>query len=319
MLSKTWGPMAKPQAQTMTSSRRSEALPRWATSRRSSRDTLGPRIGEIAKRLGTPLMPWQQMVADVGFEIDSETGLPAYREVIVTMPRQNGKTSLLLAAEVERALLWDVPQHIIYTAQTGADARKKLLDDQLPVLQQCKFIDKRISRYHRASGSEGIYFENHSRLQLAASSEKSGHGPTVDLAVLDEVWADEDNRREQSLVPMMNTRPAAQTLVVSTQGTDRSLFLNRKTERGRIAVEEGKGSGTAYLSNSFHLMRTYPILRCGGSTCQPWGGRYPRRVCSTRTTRWTRPNSGEPSATNPPRLCRIGSSHRTCGRWCRVV
>ena len=198
-------------------------------------------------------MPWQQMVADVGFEIDSETGLPAYREVIVTMPRQNGKTSLLLAAEVERALLWDVPQHIIYTAQTGADARKKLLDDQFPVLQKCKFIDKRISRYHRASGSEGIYFENHSRLQLAASSEKSGHGPTVDLAVLDEVWADEDNRREQSLVPMMNTRPAAQTLVVSTQGTDRSLFLNRKTERGRIAVEEGKGSGTAYFEYSIPL------------------------------------------------------------------
>src|SRR5660398_328406 len=111
--------MAKPQAQTMTSSRRSEALPRWATSRRSSRDTLGPRIGELAKRLGTPVMPWQQMVADVGFEIASETGLPAYREVIVTMPRQNGKTSLLLAAEVERAWLWVVPQHTISRPRQG--------------------------------------------------------------------------------------------------------------------------------------------------------------------------------------------------------
>jgi phage terminase large subunit-like protein len=81
-------------------------------------------------------MPWQQTVADVGFEINPETGLMAYREIVVTVMRQNGKTQLVLATESERCMVWEDPQRVIYTAQTGSDARDKLLEDQVPLLSQ---------------------------------------------------------------------------------------------------------------------------------------------------------------------------------------
>jgi len=155
-------------------------------------------------------MPWQQLVADIGGEIDPTTGYPAYREVIVTVPRQSGKTTLILSWEIQRAHGWDQPQRIAYSAQTGNDARKKLVEDQLPVLHRHKNA-LGIARILRGMGNEGVEFYNGSRIVLLASSEDSGHGKTIDLGVKDELFADFDDRRDQALIPAMATRPPAQT------------------------------------------------------------------------------------------------------------
>lgn len=191
-------------------------------------------------------MPWQRLVADVGSEIDLETNLPAYREVIVTVPRQNGKTTLLLSWELERALLWGMPQKVTFSAQTGLDARKKLLDDQLPMLERTA-LWAAVNKVTRAQGSEGVVFKNGSRIDVLASTDSAGHGRTIDLAVLDEVFADADDRREQAILPAMATRAAAQLLVVSTMGTEGSVLLNRKVAAGRAAVERGQNHGIAYF------------------------------------------------------------------------
>lgn len=192
-------------------------------------------------------MPWQELVAAVGGEIDPKTGLPAYREVLVTIPRQNGKTTLVLGWEVQRALGWDGPQNIVYSAQSGKDARKKLLDDQVPILEGRRH-KLGIRRIIRVNGSEGVEFNNGSRIDLLAGTEASGHGQTIDLGVKDELWHDWDNRRDQALIPAMVTRPAAQMLTVSTMGTDVSIPLNDAVERGRRLVEaRDVTSGIAYF------------------------------------------------------------------------
>lgn len=198
----------------------------------------------MADRLGQPLMPWQRLVADVGGELID--GLPAYREVIVTVPRQSGKTTLVLAWEIQRALGWPGPQRILYSAQSGNDARKKLIEDQAPILEPRK-KKLGITRILRGMGSEAVEFKNGSRINLLASSEASGHGKTVDLGVKDELFADSDDRRDQAMVPAMVTKPAAQVLTTSTMGTDESIPLNRAVERGRAAVEAGVRTGIAYF------------------------------------------------------------------------
>lgn len=220
--------------------------PRWATPRSPGRETRGGQVARIGELLGQPLMPWQRLVADVGCEVDSKTGLPAYREVIVTVPRQNGKTTIVLAFELERALLWPTFQRIAYTAQTGQDARKKLLDDQVPVIERSP-IGSAIDRVMRAAGNESVWFKNGSRIEVLATTESAGHGKTIDLAILDETFADIDDRREQALLPAMTTRAAAQLVMVSTAGTDASAFLRRKVDAGRAAVEAGLTTGIAYF------------------------------------------------------------------------
>ncbi len=194
-------------------------------------------------------MPWQQQVADVGLEL-LDDGRPAYREVAVTVPRQSGKTTLVLSVEVQRALDWcqllAAPQRIVYSAQTGKDAREKLLEDQVPLLEpRRKTLG--ISKIMRAFGSESVLWRNGSRLTLLASSQDSGHGKTVDLGVKDELFADTDMRRDQALNPAMATRSHAQLWTASTMGTVDSVALNMTVTSGRAAVDEGRETGVAYF------------------------------------------------------------------------
>lgn len=190
-------------------------------------------------------MPWQRQVADVGLEL-LDDGTPAYREVSFTVPRQSGKTTLILGWEVQRALGWDGPQRIVYSAQTGNDSRKKLVEDQFPALEKHRKL-LGIRQLLRGMGNEGVVWNNGSRLVVLASSEDSGHGKTVDLGVKDEYFADQDDRRDQALIPAMSTRRFAQLLTASTAGTDSSVPLNRLMAKGRQAVDAGSTEGIAYF------------------------------------------------------------------------
>jgi len=189
-------------------------------------------------------MPWQETVVQTALEL--ENGVPAYREIVLTVPRQSGKTTLLLAMVLHRALRWGGPQRIAYTAQTGHDARQKLLDDWVPLLERSPFAPL-VERVYRANGDEAIIFRNGSRVEVLRNSISSGHGRTLDLAIIDEAFSDEDDVREQALLPTMATKPSAQLLVVSTAGTDRSLYLKRKVDQGRAAVRADSASGIAYF------------------------------------------------------------------------
>jgi hypothetical protein len=80
----------------------SDCPPRFSTARNRSRATYGPRVAEVARLLGTDPMPWQSEVLDTALEIDPDTGHLQHREIVLTIPRQSGKTTLQLAVMVHR-------------------------------------------------------------------------------------------------------------------------------------------------------------------------------------------------------------------------
>lgn len=214
------------------------AKPRWATPRNPHRRTVGGKIAAISQQLGNEFMPWQQLVADVAGEIDDE-GLLYYRQIIILVMRQSGKTTLLMPVHVHRALAYLTPQNIIYGAQNRVDARKKIEDDQLPILQRSPF--NAFFTWRATNGMEAIKWKNGSRLTLLAGTDKAGHGSTNDLVTLDEVFAQVDARAEQAVLPSMSTRPDPQLWIVSTAGTEKSLYLKDKVDLGRKLVEDGRG------------------------------------------------------------------------------
>jgi len=202
-------------------------------------------------------MPWQQLVADIALEVVPETGLLAYREVWFSVMRQSGKTTLALPMQVHRCIapVWGSPQRVVYTAQTGWEAKTKFLEDQVPILQASplgKLVTKAGGgRIRRAQGDWGANFGGTGgSIDVLGSSPSAGHGRTLDLGVIDEAWKDEDDRREQAILPAMVTRPMAQMLGFSTMGTDASTYLNRKVETGRTAAVEDVGTGVAYIEYS---------------------------------------------------------------------
>lgn len=211
--------------------------PRFATQRNYARKTLGAQAAKVAEELGTPFMPWQQYVADVALEIDPDTGLLWYREVDLTVPRQSGKTTLIIAIAVLRALGWKRPQNIVYTAQTRAKAREKWEDEHVAMLKASRKF-RRLFKVRLSNGHEAIIWNNKSKHGIDADTEKSGHGGTLDLGFVDEAFSQIDTRQEQALKPAMITRRDAQLWVVSTAGTKtKSTYLWGKVEKGRARVQ----------------------------------------------------------------------------------
>jgi phage terminase large subunit-like protein len=192
-------------------------------------------------------MPWQRHVVDVALEVDPDTGLLAYRQVVLGVPRQSGKTTLLLAVMTHRCLGFGEAQHLIFTAQTRNDALDKWRDEHVPALERSA-LARSIRTVRKSTGSEQVSFVNGSTWGIVAPTEKAGHGRTLDLAVLDEAFAHEDARLEQALKPAQITRPQPQMWIVSTAGKlGRSPYLWGKVEAGRERAELGMTDGIAYF------------------------------------------------------------------------
>lgn len=234
----------------MTTTSKLTCQPRYGTPRTPERPTLGHAVAEVARRLGKPLMPWQRYVADVALEVDPITGRLAYDEVGLTVPRQSGKSTLILAKAVHRATatgFFGDRQKIVYTAQTRNKAREKWEEDYAADLKASKTFASRI-KPHFGNGNEHIRFSNGSRFGIESTTEKAGHGSTLDEAYIDEAFAQADNRLEQAFSPAMITRPNTQTWWVSTAGwLDGSPYLIDKVARGRDQVEMGMREGLAYF------------------------------------------------------------------------
>ncbi|WP_030387061.1 terminase large subunit domain-containing protein [Streptomyces sp. NRRL S-241] len=213
-----------------------ECPPLWGTPRRPDFPTLGPHVAKVMERLGFEPMPWQRYIWDVALEVDPATGRLWYRDVGLSVPRQQGKTQSLLALQVHRAIAYK-RQRIVYAAQTRSMARERWEDEFWATIEGSRLARRfavRLSNGHEAI----INKATRSRLGITSNTEKAGHGPPLDLGLIDEAFAHEDDRLEQAFSPAMLTRPTAQLWWASAGGTEKSHFLNRKREAGRLLVQE---------------------------------------------------------------------------------
>lgn len=249
----------------MTTGPRDWVPPRVGTPRDPDCDTYGDQVAEVATRLGTPLMPWQRHVMDVAYEIDPATGRLRYDEVVLTVPRQAGKTTGVRAKKIWRCTVASHrlgPQVAMYTAQTRGAARRKLERDFIESLRSAQdrgsFMEianpkarpTKSTRQWKASlnnGQEHILFGRGNYLQIDAPNREAGHGDTIDDATIDEAFAHQTDAVEQAVSPAMATRKDRQLWVVSTAGDEKSFYFWPKVRDGRRMIEAGHTSNVAYF------------------------------------------------------------------------
>lgn len=208
--------------------------PKFGTARDLCYPTVGSRQGAFARTwLGRPLMPWQQLVADVTGEYDPDTGLPRYPLVVVTVQRQAGKSHLAMAQTGERS--FTRPRfRAWYTAQTGQDARDQFLKFQDDVVEGTA-LDAVVTTL-RGNGHEVMKYPNGSQMRPHPPTEKALHGKQSDRNDIDEAWSfseDEGKALLQATSPTKLTRPGAQTFIWSAGGTAASTWLAALVARGR--------------------------------------------------------------------------------------
>lgn len=225
------------------------APPLYATRRDPTRETLGPEVAKVMRKLGfREVMPWQQYVLDVAYELD-DRGLFVYRQITEVVGRQAGKTAKTLGVQVHRATAMArrlrTPQRSLYTAQRHLDARAKLLEEHWPIIEGSGF--KRFATPERSTGSEGIAWSNGSHHHIAAPTWKAGHGGSLDLVQTDEAFALQSDEVEQGVRPTMITRRSPHHWILSAAGTHTSTYLRSKIEVGREHTRQGIQKGTAYF------------------------------------------------------------------------
>jgi hypothetical protein len=212
------------------------AAPLHATPRNPDRPNDGAAIAAVARSLGKQLLPWQQYVADVATERRAD-GSYEYQVVIVTVPRQCGKTTLIHAMGVHRAGLLGKSVH--YTAQTGQDARKRW-GELAQAVRDSPVWEERATPSQPMrpgmfdvtlrGGSECVNFFTGAGVHcFAPVAKKAMHGSTPHVVVLDEAYAHDEATGAQlmgAIKPAQQTILARQLWIVSTMGTAESVFLH---------------------------------------------------------------------------------------------
>lgn len=219
--------------------------PRFWTPRNEAFESLGWRVRKIARAVDTPLIPWQNLVIDVASEVD-ERGRYRYHTVVVTVPRQSGKTTLVLANGVDRCLFRRRGK-VWHTAQTGQDARERFLEMADPFSKSA--VGQIAAQLRRGAGSTRLTFGNGSQFRPHPPTEDALHGEQSDLNNIDEGWSYDDAQGGallQAIVPTQATRPGAQTWITSTMGTADSTWFHAICDKGRSTSGTGAG-GVAYF------------------------------------------------------------------------
>lgn len=203
-------------------------------------------MARVARLMGIELMPWQQYVVDVATEYrifgpgESENDIHLgkrcyhYASVVITVPRQSGKTTVLGPVRVHR-MMTRPGLSAFSTAQTGNDAgkRMKALIEQVTMSPLSGMFRPRYS-----IGSEGLLLPaNGASLTRFSPLPSAIHGETPHWVDYDEIWK-YSKALGDSLVgavspAMITLAGVAQKWFVSTQGTALSGFMNDLVERGR--------------------------------------------------------------------------------------
>jgi hypothetical protein len=138
---------------------------------RTDRATFGGDVADTARMLDVEFMGWQTLAADRGLEHDD--GRPAHREVDVSIDRQTGKSTLILAVAVHR-MLTRPGSWLTYTSASRLAARRKLLKVWWPLIRRSPLRDR--FTVTKGTGSESLECVNGSVLLLLSGDEASGHG-----------------------------------------------------------------------------------------------------------------------------------------------
>jgi phage terminase large subunit-like protein len=182
--------------------------------------------------MGKPFMPWQRMVCDGATEKTAQ-GFYKYPIVLITVPRQSGKTTLVGPVQLHR-IMTRPNIKAFFTAQTGKDATARMRDIQELVSGSPIAPLFKVSR---AAGAHGLSLANRSQLRTFAPGPAALHGETPHLVTLDEIWK-HDQARGTELMGAIGPAQAtlegeSQIWMISTMGTAQSGFMNEWVERGR--------------------------------------------------------------------------------------
>lgn len=193
--------------------------------------------------LGMPLDPWQQwLVIHLGELLPD--GRPRFRQVLVLVARQNGKTHLCVVL----ALYWLFieRQRLVFGTSTNleqaAEPWETCADMTRDVPELAALMPQDANRgVRKANGQQTITTTYRTRYKIGAVNPKGGRGKSIDRMVGDELREHHDWKGYNAAYNAMNARPKGQAVYITNQGDDRSVVLNTLYDAAIKYLDTGEG------------------------------------------------------------------------------
>jgi hypothetical protein len=233
--------------------RNTNDYPRLRTNTEGGDRQLLGHLERLAKEvLGVDLMPWQRTVLGDQLCLNPD-GTPMFRQSTVSVARQNGKSvalkCLLLFWLFEMPKIRGQEQTILSTAHR-LDLASELFQSLAPILEE-RYGAKVIHSYGRQQvqmPAVGDY--PGARWIVRAATPSAGHGLSVDLLLIDELFGCSAEAIEEGMLPTQRARKHSFLSAWSTAGTEESTVFKRWRERGIAEIDTGRRTKAYYAEFS---------------------------------------------------------------------
>lgn len=183
--------------------------------------TTGPEVLDVCEMARLQLLPWQ---ADVLNDCLGEApgGNWSAQSVGLVVPRQNGKTEILIARILAGLFLLE-EEEIIYSAHR-ADTSLGIFRRLVKYLNRSKVFGREIKSVRTTNGQEGVELRSGQRVGFRTRAQEGGRGFSADCIIFDEAFEISEDL-QAALLPTLIARPNAQVWYTGT-AVDQQVHRN---------------------------------------------------------------------------------------------
>ena len=204
--------------------------------------TFGFAVEEFARVVvSRPLDPWQRWLVIHGLEV-LPNGWPRFRQVVVLVARQNGKTELLVILSL--FWLWIQQVGLVLGTSTKLDYSRESWKKAVTLARKSPELAGDIAArgaVRNANGEQEMSTPWGSRYKIAAANEEGGRSLTVDRLIEDELRQHHDYSAHEAAENAMNAVDDAQAWAITNEGDDRSVVLHDLYDAAVEFITAGEG------------------------------------------------------------------------------
>lgn len=221
--------------------------------RKLTRETsLGFAAAEFADEMcGISLYPWQVWLLIHGLELapgvtvsnmndrDSETPLFRFRNVVIIVARQQGKS--VLGQILSLFFMYALHTRLILGTAQDLDTAEEVWDGALEIAEENEEMAALMLPPVRANGKKAIRLKTGERYRVKAANRSAGRGLSGDLVLLDELREHQTWDAWGAITKTTMARPSALIWSMSNAGDVTSVVLSYLRKKGHAALGDPDG------------------------------------------------------------------------------
>lgn len=200
----------------------------------------GYLLNDFAEIIGLPFDPWQKLASIHIGELLPD-GRPRFRQVLIIVARQNGKT--VFARVLILFWMFVQKQELTIATHTDRGKAKRSWTKVIAMAQANRWLRKELPNPHvkLQIGEEDFWNIHGAHYQFGAANRRAGRGDTVNRGLLDEIREHANRDALSAVEGAMNAVKDAQLVMISNQGDRRAVVLKTLRDAALRYLQMGIG------------------------------------------------------------------------------